>query len=154
ITCAREFAGEERWRDCGVREARRNENGRGGGIPRDRRPHFARSRILPWLSEASGAARHVCDQQSLLVDRGRQILQLRGGIEAGPCHSENGAFATKRLSRGRGHQCGVSTKLKLSCGLGCAARLRGPPGNSETVFRRRLEARLQGSRQKRAARSL
>ena len=40
--------------------------------------------------------------------------------------------------------------LQLSDRLGRAARLRRPPGDPEAVFRRRLEARLQGRRTSRS----
>ena len=48
----------------------------------------------------------------------------------------------------------VAAQPRLSDRLGRAARLRRPSGDPEAVFGRRLEARLQGERPRRAARRL
>ena len=59
----------------------RRANGGSQRLRRDRGPHLARYSVLPLLPEERRADRHEGDQQSLLVERRRQVLQLRAGRE-------------------------------------------------------------------------
>src|SRR6266403_1754283 len=71
VYCASESTGREGWSGGGIREAGRDQDGRASTLRRDCGPDFARGGILPWIFEACGDGRDVCDQQSLLVDGGR-----------------------------------------------------------------------------------
>ena len=51
------------------------------GYTRDHRPHFAGHPVLPRLPEKRRAQRHARHQQSLLVERRRQVFQLRAGVQ-------------------------------------------------------------------------
>ena len=94
------------------------QDGRAGRIPRHRRSHLARGRILPRLSEARRAAGHVRHQQSVLVDGRRQVFQLLGDGEARRRHSEDGAAAAEGLSGGRRHHSGIAAQPEVSRSIG------------------------------------
>src|SRR6266404_4626123 len=73
VYCAGESTRREGWSVGGICEAGRDEDGRAAALQRDRGPDFARGGILPWIFEACSDGGDVRDQQSLLVDGGRQI---------------------------------------------------------------------------------
>ena len=129
-------------------EAGRDEDGRGGALQRDRRPHLPRDRVLPRVSQTRRARGHLRHQQPVLVDGRRQVLQLRRRVQARRGDSQDGAAAAEGLSRHRGPDVGVAEEPRVPRGLGRPARLRRPPGHPQAVFRRRLEARLQGARRR------
>ena len=105
-------------------EAGRHEDGRAGGIPRDRRPHFARGGVLPRRAEARRAAGQLRHQQPVLVDGGRQVLQLLGDGQARGGDPEDGAAAAEGLSDGRRSHAESLRNLEYPGRLGRAARLR------------------------------
>ncbi len=69
------------------------------GYRRDRRSHLARHPVLSRVPEERRADRHEGHQQSVLVERRRQVLQLRAGREAGRRHSAHRAAAAQEASR-------------------------------------------------------
>ena len=82
-------------------QAWRHEDGRPRRVPGDRRSHLPRSGVLPRRVEARGAAGLLRDQQPVLVDRRRQVLQLLGDGEARRRHPEDRAAAAEGLPGGR-----------------------------------------------------
>ena len=94
--------------------------------------------------EIRGAERDLRDQQPVLVDLRRQVLQLLPDVAARRRDSEDRAAAAEGVSGRRRHPAGVAAQPRLSARLGRAARLRRPAGDPQAVLRRRLEARLQG----------
>ena len=61
------------------RERRRRAHGRAVPLPRHRRSHLARHSLLSRVSQERRAGGHDGHQQPVLVERGRQVLQLRAG---------------------------------------------------------------------------
>ena len=135
-------------------EAGRDEDGRGGALQRHRRPHLARDRVLPRVPQARRAGRHLRDQQPVLVDGRRQVLQLRRGQQAGRRDPQDRAAAAEGLSGHGRPDARVAEEPRVSGGLGRAARLRRPAGDPQAVLRRWLEARLQGARRQGTARGV
>ena len=92
--CARRAAASRpstsKWAACRWRSQR---------LRRDRRPHLARHSVLPLLSEKRRAHRHEGDQQSVLVERRRQVLQLCAGREARRRGAADRAAAAQEASR-------------------------------------------------------
>ena len=134
--------------------ADRHEDGRAVRVPRHRRPHLARGRVLPRVPEARRARGDLRHQQPVLVDGRRQVLQLRRGAEDRGRGAEDGRAAAEVLSGRHRPDVRIAAQPRLPHRLGRPARLRRPAGDPEAVLRRRLEARLQGPRQGRAARRL
>ena len=69
------------WRCGRASENRRRRDGRAQRLRRDRRPHLARHSVLPVVLKNAALTRHESHQQSVLVERRRQVLQLRAGRE-------------------------------------------------------------------------
>ena len=104
-----------------VREAGRDEVRRAAGLPGHRRPHLARGRVLPRLPQVRRAERHLRDQQPVLVDGRRQVLQLRADVAARRRHPEDRAAAAEGLPARRRHPAGVAAQPRLPDRLGRAA---------------------------------
>ena len=113
-------ARQSRRRRRRIRQTRRHAHERARRIQRHRRSHLARSRILPRLPEARRAARHLRHQQSVLVDRRRQIFQLFRRRQARHRHSQNRAAAAKGLSQRRRHHLRIAAQPEISRRLGRA----------------------------------
>ncbi len=111
-------------------------------LPRHRRSHLARHSLLSRLSEERGPLGHDRHQQSLLVERRRQVLQLRAGPQAGRCHSADRAAAAQRASAG--HDRPLHAQPAIPHAVGQHLQLRRLSGVPETLRRRRLEGRVQG----------
>ena len=146
-------------RRCAWRERRdgpvwRDENGRAVPLSSHRRSHFPRGGVLPWGAEACGPAGHLRHQQPVLVDSRRQVFQLLGDGQARRGHSSHGAAATEGLSCGHRSRARVAAQPDLPDRLGGPSRLRRQAGDSQALFRRRLETRVQGAQQAGAARGV
>ena len=76
-----------------------------------RRPHFARRAVLPRVAEERGARRHVHHQQPVLVERRRQVLQLRAGAPSSASRSRRRCSCRTRTSarHDRASRCATSS---------------------------------------------
>ncbi len=110
-------------------------------LRRDRRSHLARHPVLPRLAEELGALRREGHQQPVLVERRRQVLQLRAGHQARRGDSADGAAAAQGTSDR--HDRAVDAQPALPARLGVDLRVRRLPRVPEAVRRRRLARRLQ-----------
>ena len=130
-----------------IREAGRHEDGRAARATASSSIAFrTRSNTTARYLKHAVLAGHVRHQQSVLVDGRRQVLQLLGRGEARRRDSEDGRCCRRRrYPGGHGLDRRVAAQPGVSDRLGRAARLRRPPGDSEAVFGRRLETRLQGA---------
>ena len=135
--------GDERARRHGrVRPDRRRADGRAVRLRRHRRPHLARHSVLPRVPEERRALRHQDHQQPVLVERRRQVLQLRAGHQARRRHSADHPAAAQGASDR--HHRAVDAQPEVPARLGCDLRVRRLPRVPEAVRRRRLARRLQG----------
>ena len=122
-------------------------------LRRHRRPHLARHSVLSRLSEERRADRHHRHQQSVLVERRRQVLQLRAGLEArrrraaAPCCCRTSSIRPAPPTQSM-------RNLIYPLNWDEHLRLHRIPGVSEAARRRRLEERLQGRHARRAFRRL
>ena len=91
-------------------------------VPRHRRSHLARGGVLPGVAEARRAPGHLRHQQPVLVDGGRQVLQLRRREQAGRRDPEDGRPAAEGLSRrtSTSRQSRCATWSTRSTGTGCS----------------------------------
>src|SRR5689334_949976 len=92
------------------------EDGGGERIPGDNRSHLAGYSLLSRVPEECGAGGDDCDQQSFLVDGGRQVFQLRACLEAGSGDSADGASAAQPASPG--HDGPLDAQPDVSAELG------------------------------------
>ncbi len=74
---------------------RRGADGRARAVPRHHRPHLARHSVLSRVPEERGARGHRRHQQSVLVERRRQVLQLRARDAARRGDSADGPAAAQ-----------------------------------------------------------
>ncbi len=81
-------------------------------------------------------------QQPLLVERRRQVLQLRAGAQTGRRHSAHRAAAAQAASAG--HHRPLHAQPALPHAVGQHLQLRRLPGLPQALRRRRLEGRVQG----------
>ena len=110
-------------------------------LRRHRRSHLARHPVLSRLAEERGALRRQGHQQPVLVERRRQVLQLRAGDQARRRDSADGAAAAQGTSDR--HDRAVDAQPALPARLGGDLRVRRLPRVPEAVRRRRLARRLQ-----------
>ena len=139
----------------GDRDADRHEDGRAAGVPRHRRSHLARGRVLPRLPEARGARR--APTSSTTRSGGRPTTSsstTRSRSKLGVAMPKTVVLPQKSYPAGHRPDRRVAAQPRLPDRLGRAARLRRPAGDPEAVLGRRLEARLQGARPRGAARRL
>ncbi len=94
------------------------------------------------LSEERRALRHRRHQQSVLVERRRQVLQLRSRRQAWRRDSAHRAAAAQATSRR--HHRPLHAQPAVPYAVGQHLQLRRLPGLPEALRRRRLEGRLQG----------
>ena len=140
-------AGQRGWRAArhhrGDGQAGWNEDGCPGRLSGDRRSDLARGRVLPRRLEARRAAGQLRHQQPVLVDGGRQVLQLLGDGEAWRGDSQDGAAAAEGISRGRRSHRRVSPQPRRSRSIGTRSsitsavrrssnRIRAAAGNTST----------------------
>ena len=110
-------------------------------LRRDRRSHFARHSVLSRVAEELRAVRLEDHQQPVLVERRRQVFQLRAGHQAGGRHPADGAAAAQGTSHR--HHRAVDAQPELPARLGRDLRVRRLPGVPQTLRWRRLARRLQ-----------
>ena len=135
---ARGVSGRHRRASQGGRRA----HGRAVRLRRDRRPHLARHSVLSLLPEERRADRHEGHQQPVLVERRRQVLQLRAGREARRRRAADRPAAAQEASRR--HHRPLHAQPGVSAGLGRHLPVRRLPRVPQAARWRRLEERLQG----------
>ena len=117
---------------------------RARALQRDRRSHLARHPVLSRVPEERGARGHDGHQQPVLVERRRQVLQLRaGGAARRRGAADRASCRTSSIRRARPIESMRNLQYPLDWDDG--VRLRRVPGVPEAVRRRRLEGRVQGA---------
>src|SRR3546814_8233296 len=83
------------------------------------RPHFARHPFLPRMVEERRAQRDVRHQQPVLVQRGRQVLQLRPGASLRCGGPANRAAAAQGAPRSEEHTSELQSLMRISYAVFC-----------------------------------
>ena len=112
-------------------------------LRRGDRPHFAGRAVLSRVAEKRRPDRYRGGEQSVLVERGRKILQQRARDENRRRRSANSLVAIKSATAG--HERKILSQPGISAELGSDFQLRRLAGVFQTVCRRRLEERLSPS---------
>jgi hypothetical protein len=116
---------------------------RASRLRRGRRSHLARHPLLPRVAQDSRTRRCLHRQQPVLVQRRRQVLQLRSGRPDRRGGAADGGAAAQGTP-GR-HDRPVDAQPDLPAELGRDLRLRGLSRVPEALRRRRLARRLRGA---------
>src|SRR5258707_15391352 len=100
----------------GVRQDRQSNSRRAVRLRRGDRPHFAGRAVLSRVAEKRRPDRHSGGEQSVLVERGRKILQQRARDENRRRRSANSLVAIKSATAG--HERKILSQPGISAELG------------------------------------
>src|SRR6266446_8195796 len=120
-----------------VRQDRQSNSRRAVRLRRGDRPDFAGRAVLSRVAEKRRPDRHRSGEQSVLVERGREILQQRPRDENRRRRSANSLVAIKSATAG--HERKILSQPGISAESGSDFQLRRLAGVFQTVCRRRLE---------------